>query len=76
MDETNDVLTFEERGGMTIWGEAISAQVRDHGQLALYIRDDAPRSTEDDHPAILPAGDVNKLRALLEEARQREDHGR
>lgn len=74
MSEANDVLTYEERNGLWIKGEVISAQARHHGQLALYVRDDAPRSTEDGHPVILPAGDVQKLRALLEETIWRVGH--
>ncbi len=65
-----DVLTREERGGLTIWGETISAQIRE-GTMALHVRDDAPRSTEDGHPVIMPQEDVAKLRALLVEAETR-----
>lgn len=65
------MLTEEERGGLTMWGETISAQVRPGG-LALHIRDNAPRSTEDGRPAIVSLGDVNKLAELIEAARERE----
>lgn len=67
-------LTDEERQGLTIWGETISAQIRDESdgrKLALYIRDDAPRSPENGHPAIVSPSDVLKLRALLNEAETR-----
>lgn len=66
----SDILTEEERGGLTIWGEAISAQIRgeERDHLALHVRDDAPRSNENGSPVLVPAGDLAKLRALLDEA--------
>jgi hypothetical protein len=68
---SDSVLTWEEQQGLTIWGEAISAQMRDAGTMALLVREDFPRSTELGHPAILPEGDVRKLHALLNAARGR-----
>jgi hypothetical protein len=68
-----DPLEPMERDGLTIWGETISAQARDYGDppvkwsLALHIRDDAPRGSEDGHPVEVPPGDVEKLRELLNE---------
>lgn len=64
------ILNREEREGLTIWGETISAQIRD-GEMALCVREDAPRSTEDGRPVIVSAGDVLKLSELLSEARGR-----
>lgn len=68
----NDVLSFMERDSLTVWGDAFSAQSRDRGELALHIMEDAPRSTEDDHPVLLGPKDVAKLRALLNEIEARE----
>lgn len=76
--QTVDPLTPEERQGMTIWGEAISAQIRDYSTvdddlhvtgskrvLILHVMDGAPREQGD---VAIPAGDMDKLRALLGEA--------
>ncbi|WP_280389894.1 hypothetical protein [Nocardia wallacei] len=59
---------------LTVWGEAISAQVRDTTPattLALHVRDDARRSSEDGHPYILPIGDAVLLRDVLNAATER-----
>lgn len=65
------ILSNEERQGLTIWADTFSAQVRDKGQLAICIRDDIPRSSEDGNPVILDSKGVLKLAALLAEARGR-----
>jgi hypothetical protein len=62
--------------GLTIWcGEPknvrISAQIRDAGQLAVHIGPAAERSTEDNHPVILPADDARRIRDLLNVATAR-----
>ena len=64
------ILSREERGALTIQGDTIAAQIRD-GDMALVIRENAPRSTEDGHPVIVSAKDVLRLYALLSEARGR-----
>jgi hypothetical protein len=59
---------------LTIWGETISAQIRDYQdgtQLALHVRDDAPRSSEDGQPYQLPTADVVLLRDVLNAATER-----
>ena len=63
-------ITDEERGGLTVWGDTISAQIRDE-HLVLHVREDAPRSTEDGHPVLVSPSDARKLRALLVEAEHR-----
>lgn len=78
MGDQNDVLTDEERVGLTMWGEAISAQIRTYSDLAgthlaLHIMDDAPRSAEDGNPAIIGPNDVARLRELLNEVARREE---
>jgi hypothetical protein len=65
-----DPITPEERMGLTVWGETFSAQIRPGG-MALYMRPEAPRSTEDGQPYLLEWPDVAKLRALLNEAEER-----
>lgn len=67
---TTDPMTAEERQGLTIWGETISAQVRDNGAIVLHHMDGAPTAESADLFAI-PADDVAKLRALLDEAANR-----
>lgn len=74
-DHHGDPLTFMERDGMTVWGRYFSAQVRDRGELALVIMDFAPTSHEEGGPVLLPAGDVEKLRALLNEEASRRSEG-
>jgi hypothetical protein len=56
-------LTREEYEGLTIHGDAIAAQFREHGSLALQVQDGAPRDV--DGPVLLSPGDVAKLHALL-----------
>jgi hypothetical protein len=75
-----DVLEAMERDSLTIWGEAISAQIRDFSDLpgthlALHIKENAPRSSENGNPVIVGPGDVAKLRELLNEAAAREGEG-
>ena len=69
MSVSETVLTREERDGLTIWGETISAQFRDGGRLALHLRSDAPR--DDDGVVLVSPQDTAKLRALIEEADSR-----
>lgn len=57
---------------LTVWGSAMSAQMR-VGQLALHHYDDAPRSTEDGQPYLLPVKDAVLLRDLLIAATERGD---
>lgn len=59
--------------GLTMWGEAASFQIRsDQGErLVVFIREDAPRSSENGHPACLPASDARRLRDLLNVATAR-----
>jgi hypothetical protein len=62
--------------GLTIWcgnptAIRVSAQIRDAGQLAVYVGPAAQRSTEDNHPVILPADDARRLRDLLNVATAR-----
>jgi hypothetical protein len=63
------VLSDMERDGLTMWGDSISAQFRDEGQLALNIMDGAPRDV--DGVVLLTPGDVSKLAELIEEAESR-----
>ncbi|WP_068059191.1 hypothetical protein [Nocardia xishanensis] len=59
---------------LTIYGETISAQIRDYTpetKLVLHVRDDAPRSTENGHPYELPIGDAVLLRDVLNAATER-----
>lgn len=58
------------RVSLTIWGKTCSAQMRD-GQLAVHHYDDAPRSTEDGEPYLLPVFDAVLLRDLLVAATER-----
>jgi hypothetical protein len=70
MDRDADALTPEERESMTVWGETFSAQIRPGG-MALYMRPEAPRSTENGRPYLLEWQDVAKLQELLNEASRR-----
>lgn len=63
-------LTDEERQGLTVWGETFSAQIRPGG-MALYMRPEAPRSSEEGQPYLIEWPDVAKLHALLDEAKTR-----
>jgi hypothetical protein len=59
---------------LTAWGETISAQIRDctpEAKLVLAVHDNAPRSSEDGHPYLLPVADVVLLRNLLNAATER-----
>ena len=60
-------LTDQERESLTTWGETFSAQIRPGG-MALYMRPEAPRSTEDGQPYLIEWADIAKLRALLDAA--------
>ena len=60
---------YEERDGLTMWGEAISAQFREHGQLALNIMPNARRDV--DGVVLVPEGDIAKLHALIVEGDER-----
>lgn len=64
------VLTAEERQSLTVHGDAFAAQYRG-GSVALHIRDDAPRSSEDGRPVMLTSADVEQLYALLTACRER-----
>lgn len=69
----SDPLTGMERAGLTIWGKTISAQIRDEAGgriLALHIMDGAPTCESPDLIAV-PAEDIAKLYALLDEATNR-----
>lgn len=60
--------------GLTMWGRAAWFQIRDTQggpTLVVMIRDDAPRSSENGHPAILPVDDLMRLRDLLNVATAR-----
>jgi hypothetical protein len=63
-------ITEQERQSLTVWGEMFSAQIRPGG-IALYLRPEAPRSTEEGRPFLLGDVDMAKLRELLNEARLR-----
>ena len=65
-----DPITPQERESLTVWGETFSAQIRPGG-MALYMRPEAPRSTEDGKPFLIEWHDVAKLRELLNEAAAR-----
>lgn len=65
-----DILTEEERQSLTFVGTTISAQIRGP-EMALYVFEDAPRSSENGHPVMVDARDTLKLCALLQEARGR-----
>lgn len=67
-EAVEEQLTPEERQSLTVHGDAFAAQYRG-GSLALHIRDDAPHSSEDGHPVILPRADVERLYALLDACR-------
>jgi hypothetical protein len=67
---TDQPITKQERQSLTVWGETFSAQIRPGG-MALYIRPEAPRSTEEGRPFLLEHADVAKLRELLNEAGDR-----
>lgn len=64
----HDHLEREEREGLTIWGDSISAQVRD-GELGIYVRPDARRDPVDGL-VMLTERDVIKLEALIRVARE------
>lgn len=64
------MISPQEQQSMTVYGETFSAQIRDN-TMAFHFMEDAPRSTEDGHPVIMPPHDVIKLRMLLEEAQRR-----
>jgi hypothetical protein len=64
------ILTDQERESLTTWGETFSAQIRPGG-MALYMRPETPRSTEDGQPYLLEWHDVDRLRELLDEAARR-----
>lgn len=68
--ERFEPLTMEERDSMTIWAETSSAQIRP-GWMALYMRPEAPRSTENGQPYLIERADLAKLHALLDEAHTR-----
>lgn len=57
-------IDLEMIEGLTVWTGTVSIQVRD-GYVALHVRDDAPRSTEDGHPVEMPVADATKVRDLL-----------
>lgn len=61
-------LEREEREGLTIWGDSISAQVRD-GELGIHFRPDARRDPIDGL-VMLTERDVIKLEALIRVARE------
>ena len=63
-------LTEYEHSSLTVWGETISAQMRD-GSLVLHAKDNAVYSSEDGHPLLIPPGDTELLHALLDAARER-----
>jgi len=72
-DTTEENPNADYRSSLTIWGMTMSAQMRGQLGLALYHRDDAPRSTEDGQPYEMPTFDVVLLRDLLNAATDRGD---
>lgn len=64
----SEILTREERDGLTMWGESIAVQVRNEGRIAIHLMEDAPN---DGYDVLLMPGDVAKLRAFLDEAQKR-----
>jgi hypothetical protein len=71
---SESVLSWEERQSLTVLGDAISVQVRDD-ELALHVREGAPRSSEDGHPVLVGHEDMARLHALLNEAHNRRHEG-
>jgi hypothetical protein len=56
--------------GLTMYGKAVSVQVRD-SYIALSLHDDAPRSNEVGDPVAIPMEDARRLRDLLNVATAR-----
>ena len=67
-DIKNDNVHY--RQSLTVWGETFSAQMRD-GQFLVHHYDDAPRSTENYEPYVLPVRDAVLLRDVLNAATDR-----
>jgi hypothetical protein len=56
--------------GLTIHTESVGMQVRD-GEVALYVRPEAPRSSEDGAPVLMSAAAARRVRDLLNVATAR-----
>lgn len=63
-------IDLEMIEGLTVWTSTVSMQVRDH-QVALHVREDAPRSSEDGHPVLMTVEDAIRMRDLLNVATAR-----
>ncbi len=63
-------MDLELLEGLTVWTGTVSMQMRD-GQVALHVRDDAPRSSEDGRPVLMPVEDAVRVRDLLNVATAR-----
>lgn len=70
-DVTEENPNIHYRESLTVWGMTMSAQMRGLHGLALYHRDDAPRSSEDGQPYQMPVFDAILLRDLLNAATER-----
>lgn len=74
MSELEDMTPLDAnvhlKQSLTVWGATVSAQMRE-GVLAVHHYDDAPRSTEDGKPFLLPVADAVLLRDVLNAATER-----
>lgn len=70
-DTTPENPNIHYRDSLTVWGETCSVQVRDLATVAINHYEDAPRSTEDSEPYLLPTLDAVLLRDLLNAATDR-----
>ncbi len=59
-------LNDDERDGLTTWGRAFSAQMREPGTMALNIMPDAEKDAQG--VVMLNRDDVGRLRELLDVA--------
>jgi hypothetical protein len=71
VDTASENPNIHYRESLTVWGQTCSAQMRDLAEFVLHHYDNAPRSTEDGQPYILPTLDAVLLRDVLNAATDR-----